>query len=97
MRATAPHRLGISEALHRALDGTFAPPGNQVTQRWMCSIVPPWTIVCWWDRSVDSRQNSLSCIIGRGYRDEPNRLLEDARAVFPSVFARQPDLEEFVP
>jgi hypothetical protein len=91
-------QVGIPEDLHHALDGAFCPDGIKTypQQRWQCSIVPPWTIVAWWDRSVDSRPNCCSAFIGRDFGNEPHRLLEAAKVAFPSVFARQPQpLEEF--
>lgn len=88
----------IPRRLMYALDGAFCPDGIKAypQQRWLCSIVPPWTIVAWWDRSVDSRPNCVSAFIGRDFGNEPHRLLEAAKDLFPSVFARQPQpLEEF--
>lgn len=96
--ASTVNRLGLSRSLFHALDGAFCPDGiqSQPQQRWLCSIVPPWTIVAWWDRSGDRRPNSLSALIGRDFGNEPHRLLEAAKLAFPSVFTRQPQpLEEF--
>lgn len=94
-----PTKVGITRNLMGALDGAFCPDGIKAypQQRWLCSIVPPWTIVAWWDRSVDSRPNCCSVFIGRDFGHNPNRVLEAAKVSFPSVFARQPQpLEEFV-
>jgi hypothetical protein len=88
--------LGISERLGYALDGAFCPIDMNAQQQWLCSSVPPWTIVAWWDRSVDSRPNCVSAFIGKGFEGEPNRLLEEAKKLFPSVFERQPqELSEY--
>lgn len=90
---------GITERLMYALDGAFCPDGIKAYPEglWLCSIVPPWTIVAWWDRSVDSRPNCCSAFIGRDFGNEPHHLLEAAKDLFPSVFARQPQqLQEFV-
>ena len=90
--------VGISEELYSALNGAFCPDGVKTypRYRWLCSIVPPWTIVAWWDRHY-SRRRCCSVFIVRDFGNEPHRLLEAARALFPSVFARQPQpLEEFV-
>lgn len=88
--------VGIGRDLSAALDGAFCPPDMNEQQRWMCSLVPPWTIVAWWDRSVDSRPNCVSVFIGKGLDGEPHRLLEEAKGIFPSVFQRQPrELKEY--
>lgn len=93
-------KAGISAELHSALDGAFCPDGIKTypRYRWLCSIVPPWTIIAWWDGSVDSRPNCCSVFIGLGGFGILRRhhMLEAARLRFPSVFARQPQpLEEF--
>lgn len=98
IRIYQPRNVGISQELYSALDGAFCPDGVKTypRYRWLCSIVPPWTIVAWWDGSVDSRPNCCSVFIGRDFGNEPHRLLEASQIAFPSVFARQPQpLEEF--
>lgn len=88
--------VGISNQLGAALDGAFCPADMNEQQRWLCSFVPPWTIVAWWDRSVDSRPNCVSVFIAKGFKDEPHRLLDNAQKLFPSVFVRQPiELKEY--
>lgn len=89
-------KLGINERLCSALDGAFCPSDMTEGQRWVCSSVPPWTIVAWWDRSVDSRPNCVSVFIAKGFDGEPHRLLDVAKEIFPSVFLRQPrELKEY--
>lgn len=70
------------------LDGTFCPTeigGGKFT----ISTRPPWTIISWWDNSVDTRPGSHSTFIFQGY-DSLGEFWWDAREKFPSVFARQP-------
>jgi hypothetical protein len=96
MRIWESTKVGISQCLYHALDGAFCPIDMNEGQRWICSIVPPWTIVAWWDRSIDRRPNCVSAFIGKGFGEEPNRLLDEARRIFPKVFLRQPrQLEEY--
>lgn len=90
-------KYGLTDRLVYALDGAFCPFRIEY-QRWLCSIVPPWTIVSWWDSSQDTRPQSVSAFIGSGFGNEPHRLLDAARTKFPSVFARQPkELIEYEP
>lgn len=78
----------MSQALRRSLDTAFCPPETWQPGIWLESMVPPWRIVSWWDRSVDSRPGSHSTFIGAGY-DSAEELLTAARNLFPQVFARQ--------
>lgn len=49
---------------------------------------PTWTIVSWWDRSVDTRPGSHSTLVAAG--DWPfDMMMAVARQKFPAVFARQ--------
>lgn len=75
-------------ALFSALDGAFCPPDQIPEGIFKKSVVQPWTIVSWWDRSVDSRPGSHSTFILEGQFDAIE-VLRRARIKFPSVFARQ--------
>jgi len=46
-----------------------------------------WTIISWWDRSIDSRPNSCSAFLARGELTA-DQILALARETFPHVFAR---------
>jgi hypothetical protein len=88
---------GLPDKLLHSLDGTFCPPETEL-QRYLVSTVPPFTIISWWDRSVDQRPGSNSNFIFKGFGDaSPQYLLTAAKAAFPEVFARQPELLPYLP
>ena len=72
------------------LDSAFSPPDTWTQGQAMRSQVGPWTILDWWDRSVDTRPGSHSLVVARGYRGSTlAEILVDFGKVFPSVLARQ--------
>jgi hypothetical protein len=76
----------------RMLDRTFCSPTNWGTYTYMESVVGPWYIVSWCDFSVDKRPGSHSTFVGRtGSHD---KLMERARAEFPEIFKRQPEVKK---
>ena len=89
--------LGISRSLERSLDGLFCPPEGSHYYEYMCSHVPPWRIISWWDCSVDTRPGSHSTFLFKDYSllVDPEKLLEDAARVFPSVFTRQSKIKPY--
>ena len=84
------HHTGITMVNERFLhfmDGAFVPPsGKQGVFRE--SIVPPFRIIAWSDYTVDSRPGSNSALLGYGYANA-DEILIDAINHFPSVMQRQ--------
>lgn len=70
------------------LDGVYAPRGPEVQGRYAAHHVHGWTLVGWWDRSVDHRPGSNSLFLVEGVRWAPAALAV-AGCAFPSVVARQ--------
>lgn len=71
------------------LDGGLLAYDNtrQVEGRAIVSHIRGWTIVSFWDRSVDTRRNSNANFIMRGTFDF-EAALERIKAVWPTIFAR---------
>jgi hypothetical protein len=74
------------------LDGEWCPRGPQEEGRALLSRrllgSQDWTVVAWWDRSVDHRTGSHSTFLARGLWSF-DEMLAAAREAFPTVFARQ--------
>lgn len=81
----------MSQTFRISLDGAFCPPEGWSEGLYKPSIVPPWRIISWWDRSVDTRPGSHSTFVflqpDAGVSE--SELLAMAEHEFPSVFARQ--------
>lgn len=75
-------------AFEHTLDCTYAPRGSQVQGRALRHHVHGWTIVAWWDRTVDSRGNSNSAVLIRGEYTF-DEAMAWARRLVPWVFERQ--------
>jgi hypothetical protein len=88
----------IPAALHHSIDSSRCPgkvPGNPYKRRFeevegeaRLSYVDGWTVLGWWDRSVDHRGNANSNIVARGQWDFAS-MLEIGRAQFPHIMQRQ--------
>lgn len=70
-------------------DGVLAPFDSNQIGKYLESIIPPFRIVSWWDRSGDSRPGSNSMMIGVGY-SSAEEILDDALVKFPVIMSRQP-------
>lgn len=84
-----PAHLTLGGKLWPAIDGKFCPPPSNENGRYLVTKVEDWTIISWWDNSVDSRPGSYSTFLFRNIDGAPEELLAAARVKFPSVFARQ--------
>lgn len=73
----------------RKLDTPFCPPMDWPAGKFVVMTKTIWTIVSWWDYSVDSRPGSHSTFIFTGY-DSLEEFWKEAKEQFPSVFNRQP-------
>lgn len=74
------------------LDGTFCPGANaedskQVEGSAKLTHVEGWTILAFWDRTVDTRGNSHSTYVMRG-KHTGEEMLEAIKQNFPGVHAR---------
>lgn len=49
-----------------SLDGAFLPQRQQIEGRGVLLHFPGWTLLTFWDRSVDKRYNSCSAFVMRG-------------------------------
>lgn len=73
------------------IDGVLCPPGDQ--REGLANLVhgnldhQPWTILAFWDRSVDSRPGSNSVFILPGTLNFP-LAIDAARLAFPAVWKR---------
>ncbi len=79
---------GVSEDFLRHIDQTFCPSVSVPDGVYRVSYVPPFRIIAWRDRSVDSRSGSNSALLGVGY-ETAEELIGEARQQFPSVISRQ--------
>lgn len=71
------------------IDGKFCPhPRPEVEGECALHHVEGWTVLAWWDRSVDRRSGSNSAIVTKGTYDFTT-MLEIGKAQFPSVMSRQ--------
>lgn len=87
----------LPAALHN-LDATYCPgrgvgvryPGTRPEVEGEASIhhVEDWTVLAWWDRSVDERPGANSNIVARGTWDF-EAMVSIAKAQFVEVWARQ--------
>ncbi len=82
-----PHLKGVNERFLQCLDGIYTPAGGP-DGRYKVSIVPPFTVVAWIDRSQDTRPGSNSALLGIGM--SPEQMLDEALIQFPEVMQRQP-------
>lgn len=72
------------------LDGVYAPRDPREPQgKYAAHFVHGWTVVAWWDRSVDTRFKCNSAFLVEGLH-APAAAIEHAAKAFPSVIARQP-------
>ncbi len=77
-----PPSLGVAR-----LDGEFAPKGPQTEGRAALHHVDGWTVLAFWDRSVDRRHGSHSTFVAEGAHDFA-AMVAIARARFPRVWGR---------
>ena len=68
-------------------DGLLAPEFNEVSGRALLHHFDGFTVVAFWDRSVDSRSKSNSLFIVPGIKSFTDTI-KIARSVFPQVFER---------
>lgn len=70
------------------IDGTFAPKSSGDEGRCTLTHLEGWTILAWWDYSVDIRPGSNSAVVAKGTFDfdEMTALLDER---FPTVSLRQ--------
>lgn len=66
-------------------DGRQQTEGEAVL--WVRMVPDPWTVLTFWDRSVDTRFGCCASFLLKGALDFATAL-ETARAAFPQVFAR---------
>jgi hypothetical protein len=78
----APFPFPISK-----LDGGFLPTGEQVEGIVHHEIIGGWTVIAFYDRSVDSRLNSNSAFVIRGEKTKEEAIAA-ARSLFSGIFAR---------
>lgn len=72
---------------HAHIDGVFCPKNRQVQGEATVTVKDGWTILAFWDRSVDHRPNSNSAFIERGaFTFE--EMVSRAKAEFPAIWAR---------
>jgi len=72
----------------RSLDGVLPPQdGLRIDGEARLHVLHGWTVIAFWDRSVDSRPNSNSVFFIPGVKPFEVALAM-AREAFPSVFAR---------
>lgn len=71
-----------------ALDGILPPPqAHQVEGQATLSYVQGYSIIAFWDHSVDTRSNSNSVFLIPG-KLEFDEVLGEARRMFPMIFER---------
>jgi hypothetical protein len=71
-----------------AIDSTFLPPLlPQVEGRGHLSHVNGWTLLAFWDRSIDRRGKSNSLFLARGIHTF-EEMVNRCRAAFPTVWSR---------
>lgn len=76
--------------LERQLDGLYPPQtGPQVQGQALRHHVHGWTVVAWWDRTVDHRGASNSAVLIRGEYDFEGAMIW-ARRLVPWLFERIP-------
>lgn len=75
----------------RALDGGFTPPVSMTTRipngLAVLHHASEWTVLSFWDNSIDSRPGSHSTFVSRGTLSFEDAV-ERAKAAFPSVWKR---------
>lgn len=83
-----PHAR-VPDALRpNRLDGVLAPKDErQLERRARLHHIDGWTVVAWWDRSVDTRMGSNSAFLMRGTHDFHAVLLAAGEA-FPELLPR---------
>jgi hypothetical protein len=74
--------------LFQYIDGNFAPKMTSAEGRAKLSHVVDWTVLAWWDYSVDKRPGSNSALVVKGKHDF-DEMLDLLRAHFPEVADRQ--------
>lgn len=89
----------VPEALRDDIDGRYPPGGRKAGEMYPRDDTPQveglatvtqrgaWTVLAFWDRSVDTRRGSNSAFLLHGQHDF-TAALALARAAFPEVFAR---------
>ena len=81
-----PEQIDLEKALGR-IDGAYCPKGPQVEGRALLHYVNGWTLVSFWDRSVDKRGGCNSNFILEGTLTAAEAL-EAAKAAFPRIWQR---------
>lgn len=71
----------------KKIDGVYAPAGKQIEGRACLRHLRGWTVLAWWDRSVDTRSNSNAALVVEG-EFEFEDMLVMLKNRFPRVFAR---------
>lgn len=69
------------------IDGDLCPPGVQWEGQALIHHKDGWTVLAFWDRSIDSRPNSNSNFLAKGIFDF-EQMLALAREHFPEVISR---------
>ena len=78
---------GVSDHFLHCLDETFTWP-NEMQGICKESFVPPFRILAWHDRTIDTRGGSNSALIGVGYTTS-QEMVAAAKSQYPSVMQRQ--------
>jgi hypothetical protein len=71
----------------KQIDGGYCPPNRQVEGAAALTLKDGWTILAFWDRSVDHRPNSNSAFIEKGMLTFDD-MVAQARAEFPEIWGR---------
>lgn len=83
-----PHIPNLRPEVLTIIDGGFCPLRDTFSGEVQTNRIGMWIILSWWDRSIDTKPNSNSNILGFDY-DSVDALVSRAREAFPDVFERQ--------
>lgn len=70
------------------LDGGYAPQGPEVEGLALLHRVHDWTVLAFWDRSVDTRGKCNSVFLFQPNTLTFEQAVEHARVIFPEVYSR---------
>lgn len=68
------------------IDTGFCPKGPEIEGKALLHFVNGWTILAFWDRSVDTRGKCNSAFLWEG-KHEFDEMLAESKKKFPGVFA----------
>jgi hypothetical protein len=79
--------LGLPEEIVRRIDQGYCPEGSQDEGRALLTVESGWTILAFWDRSVDGRGGSHSTFVCKGEHDF-DTMVAMSRKQWPTVWER---------